>query len=442
MTNKKKLKLGAIIHGVGGHMGAWRHSKAQADASISIDYYKGQAKTAEEGKFDLVFIADGLFINEKSLPHFLNRFEPLTILSALAAVTSHIGLVGTVSTSYSEPFTIARQFASLDHISKGRGGWNVVTSPLEGSSLNYGKKHPKHSERYRIATEYLEVTKGLWDSWEDDAFVRNKETGQFFDQNKLHRLEYKGEFFSVAGPLNISRSPQGHPVIFQAGASEDGRNLAAQTADAVFTGHETLKDAKDFYRDIKLKTKAYGRSEEDILIFPGISPIIAQSFEEAEQKYYELQQLVTIEQALNVLGRFFDHFDFSTFPLDNPFPNIGDIGSNSFRGHTDRIKQKAKENNLTLREVALEVATPRTAFLGTPQYVANLVEKWYVNKAADGFIIHSSVPNGLEDFVEYVVPLLQEKGIYRDNYEGATLRENLGLPVPINRYVNNSVGKN
>ncbi|RUS43526.1 LLM class flavin-dependent oxidoreductase [Cohnella sp. AR92] len=432
---RKQLKFGAIIHGVGGNISAWRHPEVLTDASVNFNFYKSQAQKAEEGKFDLVFIADGLYINEKSIPHFLNRFEPLTILSALAAVTSKIGLVGTLSTSYSEPFTVARQFGSLDHISGGRAGWNVVTSPLEGSALNYGKdRHPTHDERYQIAEEYLDVTRGLWDSWEDDAFVRDKESGVFFDPSKLHTLNHKGKFFSVQGPLNIARSKQGHPVIFQAGSSESGKNLAAKGADAVFTGPETLEEAKAFYQDVKRRTVEQGRSADDIVILPGIGPIIGKTEEEAERKYQEIASLVSIENALNYLGRFFDHFDFSQFPLDEPFPDIGDIGSNSFRSGTDKIKKQAKEQGLTLRQVALQSATPRGEFFGTPEQVADRIQLWHEEGAADGFIIHSNIPSGLKDFVELVVPILQERGIYRTEYEADTLRGNLGIPIPENRY--------
>ncbi|MEC0092350.1 LLM class flavin-dependent oxidoreductase [Paenibacillus macquariensis] len=440
MAKQKKLKLGAIIHGVGGNPAAWRHPDVPSDASVNFNYYKEQALLAQAGKFDLVFIADGLYITEKSIPHFLNRFEPITILSALAAVTSNIGLVGTLSTSYSEPFTVARQFSSLDHISGGRAGWNLVTSPLEGSAKNYSKEgHPSHPERYKIADEYLEVTKGLWDSWEDDAFVRDKESGVFFDPEKLHALEHKGEFFSVEGPLNIARSKQGQPVIFQAGSSDDGKDLAGKGADAVFTGHGNIEDAKKFYADVKKKASEYGRSPDEVLIFPGIGPIVGRTEEEAERKYQEIASLVTIENALNYLGRFFEHHDFSQYPLDSQFPDLGDLGANSFRSGTDKIKQDAKENNLTLREVALGALTPRGNFIGTPEKIADLVQQWFEEEAADGFIIATGVPSGLTDFVELVVPILQERGIYRTEYESDTLRGNLGLSIPENRYVKKKV---
>lgn len=437
MSIQKQLKFGAIIHGVGGNIAGWRHPDIQADASVSLEFYSNEAQKAEEGKFDLVFIADGLHINEKSIPHFLNRFEPLTILSALAAVTSKIGLVGTLSTSYSEPFNVARQFASLDHISHGRAGWNVVTSPLEKTALNFSKTiedHPDHAKRYRIAAEYLQVAKGLWDSWEDDAFVRNKETGVFFDSDKVHQLNHRGEFFSVQGPLNIGRSKQGRPLIFQAGSSEAGKDLAAKEADAIFTGHPTLSAAQEFYQDVKNRAKALGRNPDELAILPGIAPIIGTTEEEAERKYQDIANLVSIDKALDYLGRYFEHHDFSQYPLDEPFPELGDLGKNSFQSHTDRIKQQARAQNLTLRQVALQETTPKPTFIGTPEKVADLIQEWFEGNGADGFIIGSAVPNGLNDFVDFVVPILQKRGLFRTEYEAETLRGNLGIPFPENRY--------
>ncbi|TNJ66573.1 LLM class flavin-dependent oxidoreductase [Paenibacillus hemerocallicola] len=436
----RQLKLGANLSGVGNSISFWRHPDVRTDASVSLDFYKQQALKAEEGKFDLLFIADGLYINEKSNPHFLNRFEPLTLLSALAAVTANIGLVATLSTSYSEPFTVARQFASIDHLSGGRAGWNVVTSPLEGSALNFGKGgHPDHALRYEIAEEHLEVVKGLWDSWEDDAFVRDKASGVFFDPAKLHALNYNGPRFSVQGPLNIARSKQGYPVIFQAGSSEAGKTLAAKSADAVYTAHETFEEAREFYRDVKSQAAAYGRNPDEILIFPGIGPIVGKTEEEAERKYREIAGLVTIDQALLYLGRYFEHFDFSRFPLDEPFPDLGDFGSNSFRSTTDKIKREAKEQALTLRQVALRASTPRTAFIGTPGKIADLIQQWFDGGAADGFNIRTVVPNALADFVDLVVPVLQQRGLFRTEYESDTLRGNLNLAVPGNRYARQSV---
>jgi FMN-dependent oxidoreductase (nitrilotriacetate monooxygenase family) len=440
MASKKKLKLGAMIHGVGGGWADWRHKDSLPNASTNFDYYKQQALKAEEGKLDFVFIADSVSINENSSPHYLNRFEPLTILSALAAITNNIGLVGTLSVSYSEPFTVARQFSSLDHISHGRAGWNVVTSWLSGSANNYSKaEHPSHEKRYKIAAEHLEVTKGLWDSWEDDAFVYDKSSGVFFDKEKLHPLNHKGEFFSVQGPLNIARSKQGQPVIFQAGTSEDGRDFAAKNADAIFAGHDTIEEAKKYYQDLKRRAVSFGRNRDDISILPGIIPIIGRTEEEAELKYQEIANLVTIEKAIIALGRPFNDFDFSPYPLDEPFPELGDLGSESQRGGSDKIKRVAKEQNLTLRQVALRFATPRSLFVGTPEKVADTIQQWIEEEASDGFIIGSATPQGLIDFVDLVVPILQERGLYRTDYEHDTLRGNLGLQVPANRYSKDKV---
>ncbi len=442
MQSKRALKLGAVIHGVGSSVSAWRHDEVQADASIDIDFYVKQAQRAEAGKFDFLFIADGLHITEKSIPHFLNRFEPLTLLSTLAAHTSRIGLVATLSTSYSEPFTVARQFASLDQLSRGRAGWNVVTSPGEATAANFNRGgHPTHDNRYQIAEEHLEVVKGLWDSWEDDAFVRDKKSGVFFDPKKLHKLNHEGRYFNVAGPLNVGRSRQGRPIVFQAGSSDSGRKLAALTADAIFTNHETLEEAKAFYADVKRRAVEAGRSPDDILIFPGIGPIIGDTEAEVERKYEELAALGSIDDALQYLSRFFDYHDFSRYPLDEPFPDLGILGSEGFRSTTEKIKKSARDNNWTLREVAQRISTPKGGFAGTPEQVADELQRWYEAGAADGFIIGARLPSWFDDFVEKVVPILQKRGIYRSDYEHQTLRDHLGLPYPVNRYTQTSAAK-
>lgn len=433
--SKRELRLGTILHGASGNMSAWRHPAAQADASISFDYARKIACKAEAGKLDFLFVADGLYINEKSIPHFLNRFEPLTLLSALAAVTEHLGLVGTVSTSYSDPFTIARQFASLDHLSGGRAGWNVVTSPLEGSAKNFSRQqHPEHALRYRIADEYLQVVKGLWDSWEEGAFVRDKRSGQFFDPAKLHTPDHRGDFFQVQGPLNIERTPQGRPIIFQAGASGDGRRLAARHADAIFTHHATLEEAQAFWRDVKQQLAENGRAADDLHIFQGVSVIVGDDAADVEQQYQATAQLVSVPDALNYLGRFFDHHDFSRYPLDEPFPELGDIGQNSFRSTTDEIKRNARVRGQTLRQAALEAATPRPLFHGTPEQVADGLQHWFEQKAADGFIIQGGTPDTFERFVDRVIPLLQARGLSRRDYPGTTLRASLGLQTPENQF--------
>ncbi|OAT25912.1 nitrilotriacetate monooxygenase component A [Buttiauxella ferragutiae ATCC 51602] len=435
MSDNRQLRLGTILHGASGNMSAWRHPAAIADASINFDFVKETALKAEQGKLDFLFVADGLYINEKSIPHFLNRFEPLTVLSALASVTTHLGLVGTLSTSYSEPFTVARQFASLDHLSKGRAGWNVVTSPLEGSAKNFSREqHPEHALRYRIADEYLDVVKGLWDSWEDGAFIRDKASGQFFDPEKLHTLNHHGDFFKVAGPLNISRTPQGRPIVFQAGASDDGKKLAARHADAIFTHHDTLEEAQYFYRDVKSQLKNHGRNDDDLKIFQGVSVIVGKDADDVENQYQATAALVSVTDALNYLGRYFEHHDFSQYPLDEPFPDIGDLGQNSFRSTTDEIKRNAHERHLTLRQVALEAASPRPRFAGTAQQVADGLQQWFESHAADGFIIQGGTPDTFPRFVDEVVPALQARGLFRTEYPGTTLRESLGLAEPVNQF--------
>ncbi|MDZ3991484.1 LLM class flavin-dependent oxidoreductase [Pseudomonas sp. Teo4] len=430
----RQIHLGAMIHGVGHGWGEWRHPEALADASVNFGFYKHQAQLAEAAKFDFAFIADSLHIHTRSSPHYLNRFEPLTILSALAAVTEHIGLVATVTVSYTEPFQVARQFASLDLISGGRAGWNVVTSWLSGTADNFGKaEHPPHAVRYRIAREHVEVVKGLWDSWEDDAFTRNKQTGEFFDPAKLHTLGHQGEFFKVKGPLNIQRSPQGQPLIFQAGVSEDGRNFAAQNADAIFVSPESFDDARAYYQDLKQRATRHGRDPEQLFILPGIRPIVGRDAQEVEQRYQQAVDLVSIEDALVALGRPFNDYDFSQHDLDAPFPDLGTLGNDSHKGTSDQLKQLARDEGLTLRQLALRFSRPRRDFTGTPEQVADALQHWFENGAADGFIINSLLPDGLQYFTEHVVPVLQARGLARREYPGSTLRDNFGLSVPGNR---------
>ena len=436
MTNQRQLRLGVFLAGTGSNMASWRHPNAVADGAINLDYYRNLTRKAEAAKLDFVFFGDGLYISEKSHPNFLNRFEPLTLLAALAMETSHIGLAATLSTTYSDPFTVARQFASIDHISGGRAGWNIVTSPLEGSALNYGKpEHPAHDLRYRMAHEFLEVTKGLWDSWEDDAFIRDKESGQFFDPSKLHRVNYQGEFYSVQGPLTISRSKQGRPVLIQAGSSEAGKDFASRHADAVFTGQANLEEGVKFYQDVKGRAAKYGRRPDEILILPGCSPIVGETLEQAEKKYREIANLVFIDDALNYLGRYFNDMDFTQYDLDQPFPDLGDFGRNGWESATDRIKKLARDENLTLRQMALRSTTPKPAFIGTPTQVADSMEAWFEAGAADGFMMNSAVlPDGFNNFVDQVLPILKERGLFRVEYEADTLHGNLGLAIPENRF--------
>ncbi|MDR7154757.1 FMN-dependent oxidoreductase (nitrilotriacetate monooxygenase family) [Sphingobium xenophagum] len=434
MTDRQ-IKLGFILHGVGRTWNDWRHPDRDVNASTSLAHYQKQAAIAERGKFDFLFVADSLSITEKSSPHYLNRFEPITILSALAATTSRIGLVATLTVSYSEPFNVARQFASLDHLSGGRAGWNVVTSWLGDTAANFSKaEHPAHDLRYRIAGEYLDVVQGLWDSWEADAHVADKNSGQFVNPEKLHRLNHRGEFFQVRGPLNIKRTPQGQPVIFQAGASDDGRNFAARRAEVIFTHAPTLEEGQAYLADVKARAKGVGRNPDKLFILPGIAPIIGDTDEDAEGRYHELAALESIDTGLGFLSRTFNDHDFRQYDLDGPFPDVEHIGINSQQSSTLRILAEVRADNLSLRQVAERLATPRGAFVGSAETVANRLQQWFEAGAADGFVIFEPLPGQLDLFVDQVIPILQARGIFRRNYEGTTFREQLGLDVPDNRY--------
>lgn len=434
--SQKRIPFGIMLHGPGGHMNAWKHPSVPADASVNFDFILETTKRAEAAGIAFAFVADGLYINEQSIPHFLNRFEPIALLSALTAVTSKIGLVGTLSTSYSDPFTVARQFASIDLLSKGRAGWNAVTSPLEGSAKNYGRaNHPDHALRYEIAAEHIEIVKGLWDSWDDDAFVRDRVRGQFADFSKLHRLNFKGKFHSAEGPLNIQRSPQGQTVLFQAGGSDAGIELAGRHADAVFANLASIAENRELTQKLKQSAVAHGRGADAIKVLPGLGPIVGSTEEEANRKYEEIRELVNISEALAYLGRFFDHHDFAQYDVDAPFPELGDLGSNNFKSGTDRIKRVAREKDQTLREVALESVTPRSDFIGTPEQIADKIEEWVDSGASDGFVLGFPVQGqGLEDFDTLVLPILEQRGRHSREQVGDTLRDHLGLPFRESRY--------
>ncbi|HKS12401.1 MAG TPA: LLM class flavin-dependent oxidoreductase [Pseudomonas sp.] len=431
----RQLHLGAILTGVGTDQQEWLDPEIPGTASIDIDWYKQQARAAEAAKFDFVFIVDSPYITPDSAPHFLNRLEPLTLLSALAGATERIGLVATLTTSYTEPFNVARQFASLDQISQGRAGWNVVTTGLEGAAGNFGREqHIDHGERYRRAHEHVAVVQGLWDSYEDDAFPRDKASKRFLDPAKQHRLNHQGEFFSVTGPLNISRSRQGQPVIFQAGVSESGRGLAAEIAEGIFAGVDNFEDAREYYADIKRRAAEAGRDPHGVLVFPGITPIVADTDEQAQAILLRRTGELDLNKALVQLGRPFNYHDFSQYALDAPFPELGDLGSNGYRGHAEKIKRVAREQGLTLRETALRFARPYTGFAGSAQTVANEIERWFSEAAVDGFNVHVGAPAAFARFTDEVVPILRERGLFRGEYQGTTLRHHLGLAVPVNRH--------
>ncbi|MBD1551447.1 LLM class flavin-dependent oxidoreductase [Pseudomonas typographi] len=434
-SDKRQMRLAAFLSGLGAHVQAWRHPASAPNSASSIATFIEAAQIAEAGKFDFGFIADSTFITKDSTPYFLSRLEPITALAAVAAATSRLGLAATMTTSFSEPFTTARQLASLDLISGGRAAWNAVTGALEGHARNHGgEKLYDHALRYRIADEYIQVVKGLWDSWEDDAFVRDKQSGHYADLNKMHTLNHKGEFFSVQGPLNIERSPQGRPVLFQAGASEAGRELAARQADAVFSGSvEDPVQAKAYYQDIKRRAVAHGRSAGDILIFPSITPVVGATEEDALRKHREVSELLDIDIAVKYLSRYFSFFDFSQFALDEPLPELGDIGKDSFKSTAEHYLRIAREQQLTLRQLALRAASPGLQFVGTAEQVADRLQALFEDQVVDGYILHSYLqPLGLREFVDQVVPILQDRGLVRREYEADTLRGNLGLGFPVN----------
>ncbi len=437
----RQMKLGAFLHPTGHHIASWRHPEAYAEAAADFAHYRELARTAERGKFDLLFLADSPAMRnwpperQSRVATYIAGFEPITLLSALAAVTEHIGLVATATTTYNEPLHIARKFASLDHISGGRAGWNLVTSTNPKEALNFGKEtHLAHDDRYDRATEFAQVVQGLWDSWEEDAFVRDKATGRYFDPAKLHVLDHKGPHFSVRGPLNVPRPPQGHPVIVQAGSSEVGKELGAQVAEVIFTAHQTLDNAKKFYDDLKGRLAKYGRRPEDVKIMPGVSPFIGRTQEEADEKFEKLQSLVHPEIGLALLGELLGNFDLTPYPIDGPLPDIphSDSSQHVLKMFTDM----AKNENLTIRQLYQRIVLRGHWIVrGTPETVADQLEHWFKNGGCDGFnVMPPYLPGALDDFVDHVIPELQRRGLFRRDYEGRTLRENLGLRRPASRY--------
>lgn len=433
---RSTLKLGAVLLGVGGpgQHNTWLDPEIPGDASVDIRWYIERAQQAEAAKFDHVFIVDSQFITPDSPHHYLNRLEPLTLLSAVAVHTTSIGLVGTLTTSYNDPFNVARRLASLDLISGGRAGWNVVATGDGGTAGNYGRKeHYDYATRYGRALEHVRVVQGLWDSYEDDAFPRDKERGVFFDRSRQHPLDHVGEHFSVVGPLNIQRSPQGQPVIFQAGDSDEGRDLGATVGEAIFTHARTIEQGQQFARDIRARAAAKGRDPDHVLIVPGISLVIADTDDEAREKERRLLGAKSFDRALKELGRPFGWHDFSQYDLDAPFPDVGDLGDRSFRTQAERIKKLARDNGFTLRQtVAHTLESRRSPFVGSPLTVADEIQRWYEAGAFDGINVTVNAPSEFARFTEGVLPILRERGVVRTEYEATTLRGNLGLPVPEN----------
>ena len=439
MTTARQLHLGAFMRPVSIHTGAWRYPGAYPDANFNFGHLKRFAQKLEAGKFDAFFMADHLAVLNMPVEalkrsHTVTSFEPFTLLSALAGATERIGLVATASTTFDAPYHIARRFASLDHISGGRAGWNIVTTSNPDAALNFGlDAEVEHGERYDRAREFYDVVTGLWDSFADDAFIRDRESGLYFDPDKMRRIDHKGEHFSVRGPLNIARPPQGWPVIVQAGASEPGRQLAVETAEVVFAAHGTLAAGQAFYADVKGRMEKIGRNPDHLKILPGVLTVVGDSVEEAREKRALLDSFVHYDSAIASLSIALGH-DATGFDPDAPLPDIPE--TNHSKSGRERTIALAHRENLTVRQLAQRLGGyGGLAFVGTPKTIADEMEQWLTERGSDGFnVMFPYLPEGLDDFVDKVVPELQRRGLFRREYQGPTLRDHLGLPRPANRH--------
>jgi FMN-dependent oxidoreductase (nitrilotriacetate monooxygenase family) len=439
MPAERRLHLNLFILPGGHHEVSWRHPGVDPARVVDIGFYQELARTAEAAKFDSVFFADGpsLHADVRYTSHF--RLEPFTWLSAIAAVTTRIGLVGTASTTYLEPYNAARLFASLDHLSRGRAGWNIVTTASPQAAANFGlDAHPVHADRYRRAHEFVEVVGKLWDSWEDDAVAADRAAGVFADPERVHRIDHEGAHFKVAGPLNTPRTPQGRPVYVQAGSSEDGKDFAAAYAEAVFTAQQTGENARGFYRDVKQRARALGRDPERILILPGISPYIGSTETEAKALHEEFAELIQPELSVRHLGKILG-VDLTGAALDEPVPPdlLEDTVEQAYGSRRQVILDLIRRERPTLRRLLEELAGARghKTAVGTPEQIADQIEDWFTTGAADGFnVMPPYFPGGLDVFAAEVVPILQQRGLFRTEYEGTTLREHYGLDRPESRY--------
>src|SRR5689334_66785 len=442
MTQKRQLRLGAFMRPVSIHTAAWRYPGGTPDANFNFKALVQYAQTLERGKFDAFFMADHLAVLNMPMAALkrsatVTSFDPLTLLPALAQHTQHLGLIATASTTFEPAYTIARRFASLDHISEGRAGWNLVTTSNPDAALNFGMdEQMEHAERYARAREFYDVVTGLWDSWADDAFIRDAESGIFLDPTKMHVLAHKGEFLSVRGPLNISRPVQGWPLIVQAGASDAGRRLASETAEAVFTAVGNIAAGREFYADVKGRMEKIGRLRDHMKILPACFVVVGETVDEAKQKRARLDSLVDYANAIASLSIALGH-DASKFDPDAPLPDIPE--SNASKSGRERAIALARRENLTVRQLAQRLGGySGLAMVGTPQTIADEMQEWLETRGSDGFtVMFPYLPGGLDDFVDRVVPELQRRGLFRREYEGRTLRENLGLPRPKNRFFAN-----
>jgi N-acetyl-S-(2-succino)cysteine monooxygenase len=425
---RREMHLGVFVLGTGNHSAGWRYEGA-ATSNNDLAVIQEIARQAERGKFDLVFVSDGLAFDAGDHPSFLCRFEPTTLITALSMSTKYVGLGATVSTSFGEPYHVARTFASIDTISRGRAAWNVVTSSAGKAALNFSRdEHMEHDLRYEVAQEFVDVVKGLWDCWEDGAIVADKATGVYLDRTKVRPLDHKGRFFQVKGPINTARSPQGHPVIIQAGGSEAGLELAARTADVVFSVVQDLSSAKAAYRALKTRMARYGRTPDQVAVLPGMMPIIGSTEAEARNKLSRLQSWLTPTNALTLVTSRIG-YDVTGFPLDGPVPEPPPGGGS--QAFSRVLYEHARRENMTLRDLYNLTAAARGHWVlcGTPKRIADTLEEWFVEDAADGFnVLPPYFPGALVDFVDLVVPELQARGLFRREYAGTTLRDHFGLP--------------
>ena len=436
---QKKLRLGAFMRPVSIHTAAWRYPGGTPDANFNLKALIEYAQTLERGKFDAFFMADHLAVLNMPMEALkrsatVTSFDPLTLLPVLSQHTKHLGLIATASTTFEPAYTIARRFASLDHISEGRAGWNLVTTSNPDAALNFNMdEQMEHGERYARAREFYDVVTGLWDSWADDAFVRDVDSGIYFDPDKLHVLNHKGKYLKVRGPLNIARPIQGWPVMVQAGASDAGRQLAAETAEVVFAAGGPIVAGRAVYADVKGRAARIGRNPDHIKILPGAFTIVGESFDEAQEKRLRLDSLVNWDSGIAALSMAVG-VDARAFDPDGPLPEIPE--TNASKSGRERVIALAKRESLTVREIAGRLGGyGGLAFMGTPRMIADQMEEWLVTEASDGFnVMFPYLPGGLDDFVNKVVPELQRRGLFRTEYEGTTLRENLGLPRPENRF--------
>lgn len=439
---RRELHLNAFLMEAGHHEAAWRLPESNPRADFDLDHWIRLARLAEDAKFDSLFLADGPALTGSGAFRPPGQLEPFTLLTALSQHTSRIGLIATVSSTYNEPYNLARRLASVDHVSGGRAGWNIVTSAGADEAANFGLvDRPSHAARYERADEFLDVAKTLWDSWEVDAVVADKASGQYADPARIHAIDHVGRHFRVAGPLNVERPPQGHPLLVQAGSSEDGKNFAARHAEAIFTAHQTYERAADFYRDIKARTKAAGRDPDALLVLPGIVPFIGSTEDEAAERARRYDELRIPEYGLTQLAWNFE-VDPALFELDSPLPDsiLARPTLQGSQSRSDLIIDMAVRENLTVREILSRLGGGRGhfTFVGTPVQVADTIISWFEGGAADGFnIMAPGLPSELETFIDQVVPILQDKGLFRREYRGATLREHYGLAVPANQFRRN-----